>query len=186
MAFSTRRDIAVHEAAHAVVGKLVGGTVLAVDIGNGPEKKRKTYTDWAFNVGSLPDVDWLDPDEADAARTAVRNIVTCFVAGEVAEKDVRPMTTLSERITDADFAAEGDQPRNSSDLWVAVWLLQMAGIGSLDEVILAEQRAKAFIDHNIVRLNDLADLLLEEGYVKDAPLYGILADLKHPGAPGPS
>src|SRR5207237_641839 len=110
MAFSNRRDIAVHEAAHAVVGDEVGGHVIAVDIGNGPDKTRRTYISWPYNMIEM--IITFDPleDEADATREAVRKTATAFVAGEVAEKSVRIIQTLSERITQAHFAAIAENP----------------------------------------------------------------------------
>lgn len=176
MAFSDRREIAVHEAAHAVVGRAVGGNVIAVDIGNGPEKKRKCYINWPFNVDTLKNIDWLDNDVADSARLAVRNIVTCFVAGEVAEKEIMTITTLSERITSNRFAAEGDEPLSATDLDMAVWLLNMAGIGDIDEVRAAEQRARDVIGAKKIQLRSLTDILLEDGYVEGERLNGTLEE----------
>jgi hypothetical protein len=174
MAFSDNRGLAVHEAAHAVVGNKEGGKVKYVDIGNGPEKERKCNTTWPFDPGTLKHIDWLEHSEANPARAAVRRMVTCFVAGEVAEKEVHPIQTLSERITDLRFAAETDQPLSKFDLDMAVWLLNMAGIGNMDEIHDAEQRAKTVIDANTAQMGELVEMLLKDGYVEGEPLKKVL------------
>jgi len=59
MAFSDRLYLTVHEAAHAVVGHEVGGTVLFVDIGGGPEKRQKASINWSVDPATLAKIDWL-------------------------------------------------------------------------------------------------------------------------------
>ena len=172
MAFSDRLYLAVHEAAHAVVGHEVGGTVLSVDIGGGPEKRQKASINWSVNPATLARIDWLNEAESEKALAAVRAIITCFVAGEVAEKELKPnMQLLSDRITDVHFAYGGNI---GADRDTVVWLLCQVQRPDIEEVRKAEERAKAILVARKARMAAIADRLKASGYIAGEELSAAL------------
>lgn len=173
MPFSVQNDIAIHEAAHAVVGHEVGGTVKFVDIGGGPQQKRKTTIDWQNGLPPLEEIDWLEEAEAEKARAAARNAVTCFVAGVLAEKTLKPdVQLLSKRITDQHFAHGG---RVGADIDTVVYLLCQIHRPDITEVEAAELRAKEILALRASRLSAITDHLLDQGYVTGKELSDMLS-----------
>jgi hypothetical protein len=172
MTFSNRRDVAVHEAAHAVVGHEVGGTVLSVDIGGGPEKSRRASINWSIDPATLAKIDWLNEAESEKALAAVREIITCLVAGEVAEKEFKPdMQLLSHRINDVHFAHGG---KIGADRDTLVWLLCQVQRPDIAEVRQAEERAKAILVDREARMKAIADRLVTSGYIEGEELSAAL------------
>ena len=118
-----RKARSIHEAAHAIVGHEVGGTVNWINIDGHPDPKRGTRAqiNWSRNPYTLKVIDRLDQVEIGPARDYVRGLVACFVAGDVAELIGTDRPLVSQRIPD-NFWTFTEQPLEPSDRGMVTWL----------------------------------------------------------------
>ncbi len=171
-----RKARSIHEAAHAVVGHEVGGTVNWINIDGHPDTKMGTVAqiNWPRNPYTLKDVDQLNADEIGAAREYVQGLVACFVAGEVAEFAGIDRPLVSQRIPDH-FWTFTEQPLELSDRGMVTWLLMQVGLPVIGTVVAAEERARAILEQRKARHACLVAKLLETGYIEPPELTEALA-----------
>ena len=164
-----RKTMCTHEAAHAVVGHEVGGTVNWINVDGHPDQNRgrRAQINWPINPYQLKDVDKLDANAIEQARIHARNMVTCFVAGEVAEYagTDKPLVSHPGRIPDH-FWEASDLPKEQSDRGMIAWLLTSVGLFDIGEVATAEERAMNILQARKARHDFLVQKLLETGYVE--------------------
>ncbi len=171
-----RKARSIHEAAHAVVGHEVGGTVNWINIDGHPDSKKGTRAqiNWPRDPYTLKDVDQLNPAEIGPAREYVKGLVACFVAGDVAELAGTDRPLVSQRIPDH-FWTFTEQPLEPSDRGMVAWLLMQVGLPDVGVVAAAEDRARAILEQRKVRHSYLVERLLETGYIEPPELTEALA-----------
>lgn len=171
-----RRARAIHEAAHAVVGNEVGGTVNWINIDGHPDPQKGTRAqiNWPRNPYSLKDLDPLNQAEIGPAREYVKGVVACFVAGDVAELDGTDRPLVSQRIPDH-FWNFTEEPLERSDRGIVAWMLMQVFLPDIGVVVAAEDRARTILEQRKARHSSLVEKLLETGYVEPPELTEALA-----------
>lgn len=166
-----RKRWAIHEAAHAVVGHEVGGTVYWINIDGHPDPKKGTRAqiNWPRNPRALKDIDQLDESEIVPAREFVKGLVACFVAGDVAELAGTDSPLVSQRIPDH-FWTFTEDPIECSDRGMVTWLLMQVGLPDIGVVVAAEDRARTILEQRKARHTYLVEKLLETGYIEPPEL----------------
>ena len=171
-----RKARSIHEAAHAVVGHEVGGTVnwINIDGHSDPNKGTRAQINWPRNPYTLKDVDQLDPAEIGPTREYVKGMVSCFVAGDIAEFAGTDRPLVSQRIPDH-FWTFTEEPIETSDRGMVAWLLMQVGLPDIGVVVAAEARARAILEQRAARHSFLVERLLETGYIEPPELTEALA-----------
>jgi hypothetical protein len=160
-----RKAISIHEAAHAVVGHEVGGTVLWINVDGDPKKGRLARINWPFDPYQIRHLARGDAAAVAKAEARAKALAACFVAGEVAEFAGTDKPLVSARIPD-NFWFESDEPLERSDRGMVTWALTSARIFDPAVVLAAEKRARDILADRKARHDFLVQKLLETGYVE--------------------
>lgn len=163
--------LAPHEAAHAVVADDMGYTVIDVNIGSNNDQK--TSIDWKGLEQQLPHVNWDDSATAAAIKPKVLDLVTCYVAGHLAEAEGGHSNEkrVSDRTT-PELLAAGHI--GLADLNATCYFLKLIGCNTQEQVLAAETRAREILARRAWHFKALSEELRENEFVERKALQTLL------------
>lgn len=166
-----KEGLAPHEAAHAVVADDMGYTVINVNIGR--SKDQKASIDWKGLEQQLPHVEWDDSAAVAAIKPKVLDLVTCFVAGHLAEAEGghSDEKRVSDRTTPELLAAGR---RGRADLNATCYFLKLIGCNTQEDVLAAETRAREILARRAGHHKALSEILRENEFVEGKALQTLL------------
>lgn len=171
---SERRNkkLAVHEAAHAIVADHLGYAVTAINIGG--QQQQKATIDSKGLGQELRALNSNDPDAVAAIKPKALDMVTCYVAGHLAEAegDFPEEKKISDRTT-PELLADG-QLGKGADLNFACYALKKIGCNTQEEVLAAEARAREILELRAGEHKLIADKLYEVEYIDGIELQKLL------------